>query len=140
MNQFVIFDAKSPLGDDISKFFNYLRDQASNLKKYAKHSDVKKELFLVIPSNTSHSVKEFRIDCGDYVVFIVSRDALEPIILSLKKIEEYENKSLEKIFELKGELYFRQVERKILLKLINSSIPKIVSLGGGTPCYFSMEY
>ena len=90
MNQFVIFDAKSPLGDDISKFFNYLRDQASNLKKYAKHSDVKKELFLVIPSNTSHSVKEFRIDCGDYVVFIVSKDALEPIILSLKKIEEYE--------------------------------------------------
>ena len=54
-----------------------------------------------------------------------------------KKIEEYENKPLEKIFELKGELYFRQVERKILLKLINSSIPKIVSLGGGTPCYFS---
>lgn len=54
-----------------------------------------------------------------------------------KKIEEYENKSVEKIFESKGELYFRQVERKILLKLINSSIPKIVSLGGGTPCYFS---
>ena len=54
-----------------------------------------------------------------------------------KKIEEYENKSVDKIFESKGELYFRQVERKILLKLINSSIPKIVSLGGGTPCYFS---
>tara|TARA_B100000989_G_C19364928_1_gene394885 strand:+ start:181 stop:675 length:495 start_codon:yes stop_codon:yes gene_type:complete len=54
-----------------------------------------------------------------------------------KKIEEYENKSLDKIFESKGELYFRQVERKILLKLIDSSIPKIVSLGGGTPCYFS---
>ncbi len=48
-----------------------------------------------------------------------------------EKIEEHENKSLEKIFESKGELYFRQVERKILLKLINSSVPKIVSLGGG---------
>ena len=54
-----------------------------------------------------------------------------------KKIEEHENKSLQNIFESKGELYFRQVERKILLKLINSSVPKIVSLGGGTPCYFS---
>ena len=54
-----------------------------------------------------------------------------------KKIEEHENKSVERIFESKGELYFRQVERKILLKLINSSIPKIISLGGGTPCYFS---
>ena len=54
-----------------------------------------------------------------------------------KKIEEYEKNPIQKIFELKGELYFRQVERKILLKLINSSIPKIVSLGGGTPCYFT---
>ena len=54
-----------------------------------------------------------------------------------KKIEEYENNLVEKIFESKGELYFRQVERKILIKLINSSVPKIVSLGGGTPCYFS---
>ena len=48
-----------------------------------------------------------------------------------------EKNPIQKIFELKGELYFRQVERKILLKLINSSIPKIVSLGGGTPCYFT---
>ena len=53
-----------------------------------------------------------------------------------KKIEEYENKSIRKIFELKGELYFRQIERKVLLELINSSIPKIISLGGGAPCYF----
>ena len=54
-----------------------------------------------------------------------------------KKIEEYENKSIQKIFELKGELYFRQIERNILMELINSSVPKIVSLGGGTPCYFN---
>ena len=54
-----------------------------------------------------------------------------------KKIEEYENKSIHKIFELKGELYFRQIERKVLLELINSSIPKIISLGGGAPCYFT---
>lgn len=90
MNQLIVFDSKSPMGDDTSKFNNYLREQASNLKKYAKHSDVKKELFLVVPSNTTKSIKDFRIDCGDYVVFIVTVDALEPIILSLKKIEEYE--------------------------------------------------
>ena len=90
MNQLIVFDSKSPMGDDTSKLNNYLREQASNLKKYAKHSDVKKELFLVVPSNTTKSIKDFRIDCGDYVVFIVTVDALEPIILSLKKIEEYE--------------------------------------------------
>ena len=78
------------MGDDTSKFNTYLKDQATNLKKYAKHSDVRKELFLVIPTNTTHSIKEFRIDCGDYMVFIVTKDSLEPIILSLKKIEDYE--------------------------------------------------
>ena len=54
-----------------------------------------------------------------------------------KKIEEYEKKPVHEIFELKGELYFRQIERKILLEIIGSSIPKIVSLGGGAPCYFT---
>ena len=54
-----------------------------------------------------------------------------------KKIEEHENKSINEIFELKGELYFRQIERKILLEVIYSPIPKIVSLGGGAPCYFT---
>jgi len=54
-----------------------------------------------------------------------------------KKIEEYEKKPVREIFELKGELYFRQIERKILLDIIGSSIPKIVSLGGGAPCYFT---
>ena len=53
-----------------------------------------------------------------------------------KKIEEHEKKPINEIFELKGELYFRQIERKILLEIIGSSIPKIVSLGGGAPCYF----
>ena len=90
LDQLIVFDAKSPLGDDTSKFMTYLKDQATNLKKYAKHSDVRKELFLVVPTNTVSSIKDFRIDCGDYIVFIVTKDALEPIILSLKKIEDYE--------------------------------------------------
>ena len=90
LDQLIVFDAKSPLGDDTSKFMTYLKDQATNLKKYAKHSDVRKELFLVVPTNTVSSIKDFRIDCGDYMVFIVTKDALEPIILSLKKIEDYE--------------------------------------------------
>ena len=60
-----------------------------------------------------------------------------PFIDLDKKVEEHEEKSVHSIFKLKGELYFRQIERKVLLKLINSSVPKIVSLGGGTPCYFN---
>lgn len=38
--------------------------------------------------------------------------------------------------EGKGELAFRKVEHESLLKLIDSP-PKLISLGGGTPCYYN---
>ena len=51
---------------------------------------MKKDLFLFIPSNTLHVINQFTYNIGDYNVYIITKDALEPIILSLKKIEEYE--------------------------------------------------
>ena len=90
MDQLIVFDAKSPANDDLSNFPKYIKLQTESLKKYAKHDDVKKDLFLVIPSNTLQVINKFTYNIGDYNVYIVTKDALEPIILSLKKIEEYE--------------------------------------------------
>lgn len=90
MDQLIVFDAKSPANDDLSNFPKYIKLQTENLKKYAKHEDVKNDLFLVVPSNTLHTIKEFVYNIGDYNVYIITKDALEPIILSLKKIEQYE--------------------------------------------------
>ena len=90
MDQLIVFDAKSPANDDLSNFPKYLKDQTENLKKYAKHENVKKDLFLVIPSNTLSVVSQYTYNIGDYNVNIITKDSLEPIILSLKKIEEYE--------------------------------------------------
>lgn len=90
MDQLIVFDAKSPANDDLSNFPKYIKLQTESLKKYAKHEDVKKDLFLVIPSNTLHVINQFTYNIGDYNVYIITKDALEPIILSLKKIEEYE--------------------------------------------------
>jgi len=90
MDQLIVFDAKSPANDDLSNFPKYIKLQTENLKKYAKHEDVKNDLFLVIPSNTLEVINQFYYNIGDYNVFIITKDALEPIILSLKKVEEYE--------------------------------------------------
>ena len=90
MDQLIVFDAKSPANDDLNNFPKYIKLQTESLKKYAKHHDVKKDLFLVIPSNTLHVIKQFTYNIGDYNVYIITKDSLEPIILSLKKIEEYE--------------------------------------------------
>ena len=90
MDQLIVFDAKSPANDDLSNFPKYIKNQTENLKKYAKHDNVKNDLFLVIPSNTLEVIDQFHYNIGDYNVYIITKDALEPIVLSLKKIEEYE--------------------------------------------------
>ena len=47
-----------------------------------------------------------------------------------KKIEEKEGIAIATIFKKKGESYFRQIEEKISIDLLNSN-KKIISLGGG---------
>ena len=51
-------------------------------------------------------------------------------------IENQENETVKVIFDKKGELYFRKVERQALQHLIALESPAVISLGGGTPCYF----
>ncbi|HMK24651.1 MAG TPA: hypothetical protein VK483_01380 [Chitinophagaceae bacterium] len=89
-NEHVVFDAKSPGSDDLTNFPNYLRDQAEKAKKYAKQENVKSDIFFVIPSNTLESLEVFVHRYSDHNVYVIPVHALEPIILSLKKIEEYE--------------------------------------------------
>ncbi len=89
-NQLIVFNAKSPSNDDLSNFPKYIKSQTENLKKYAKHADVKKELFLVVPSNTLGVIQQFTYNMGDYNVYVITKDALEPIILSLKRIQDFE--------------------------------------------------
>jgi hypothetical protein len=89
-DEFVVFDAKSPGSDDLSNFPTYIKTQAESAKKYAKHDNVKSDIFFVVPTNTLERLSQFVFNLADYNVFVISVDALEQIILSLKKIEEYE--------------------------------------------------
>jgi len=91
LDQFVIFDAKSPKNsDELSNFPLYIRTQAEAAKKYLKGADVRKEIFLVVPANTVEVLTDFHYDLADLHVYVVTYDCLEPIILALRKIEEYE--------------------------------------------------
>jgi hypothetical protein len=89
-DEFIVFDAKSPGSDDLSNFPLYLRNQAESVSKYVKEENVRREVFLVVPTNTLDVVEQFEYKLSDYTVYVISIDALEPIILSLRKIEEYE--------------------------------------------------
>ena len=52
-------------------------------------------------------------------------------------IEKQEGTSVKLLFDKKGELYFRKVEHLALKKLIADPLPQVISLGGGTPCYYN---
>lgn len=53
-----------------------------------------------------------------------------------QKISEQEGCSIAEIFENKGELYFRKLEKKILEEILNTEENIILSVGGGTPVYY----
>ena len=50
-------------------------------------------------------------------------------------IIQKEEMSIAKIFEKKGEVYFRMIENKYLKEVLNTKDQFILALGGGTPCY-----
>lgn len=89
-DEYIIFDAKSPAGDDLSNFPSYLKVQAESAIKYVKEENVRKEVFLVVPTNTLEQLEIFEYKLSDYTVFVISTDSLEPILLTLRRIEEYE--------------------------------------------------
>ena len=50
-------------------------------------------------------------------------------------IVENEKSSIQDIFKLKGEIYFRKKESYYLKKVLENKDKMVLSLGGGTPCY-----
>lgn len=89
-DEFVVFDSKSPQGEDLSNFSTYIKSQAESLKKYVKHDEVKKDIYMVVPRNGIEKIKETYIQMGGYRVHIITPEALRPCLIHLKKIEDYE--------------------------------------------------
>ncbi|MGX1025055.1 shikimate kinase [Flavobacterium sp. CS20] len=50
-------------------------------------------------------------------------------------IEKKERLSIKRIFDIKGEIYFRKIEHQYLKSILKQNQFDVVSLGGGTPCY-----
>ena len=51
---------------------------------------MKNEAYLVVPQNILSVVSEKTMSFGDYKVFVISEESLEPILMQLKRIEDYE--------------------------------------------------
>jgi shikimate kinase len=51
-------------------------------------------------------------------------------------ISTKEEVSIKQIFQEKGEAYFREIESKYLKEVSQTKTNTVISLGGGTPCYY----
>ena len=89
--QYVVLDAKSPGGEDLANFGTYLKTQAEAAVKYTKQEGVFGQLYFVVPSNTLESLPQTVFRFIEYTVYVIPVEALEPVILSLVKVEEYMN-------------------------------------------------
>ncbi len=86
--EFIIFDAKSPKTDDLNNFPDYIKSQAKTLNKYTNQEKVKKDIFLVVPSNTLEYISQLRMTMSGFNVYVIAKDSIELVLVSLKKIED----------------------------------------------------
>tara|TARA_R110002049_G_scaffold38978_2_gene120394 strand:- start:50703 stop:51224 length:522 start_codon:yes stop_codon:yes gene_type:complete len=52
-------------------------------------------------------------------------------------IEEKEKIAVSDVFKTKGEIYFRKIESQYLKEILSEKNNIVLSLGGGTPCYYN---
>lgn len=91
-DQLVIFDAKAPADPRmLDNFPDYLRKQAEAMEKYLKQESVRREAFLVVPTDAIASIKDrFFFAIGEYKIYVICPEALEAVLRLLMKIDEYE--------------------------------------------------
>jgi len=76
--------------------------------------------------------------CGKSVIGAFLAERLQIPFYDLdQEIEKETQKSISELFQTRGEIYFRKKENEILKKFLDKKEPFILSLGGGTPCYYN---
>ncbi|WP_341665923.1 shikimate kinase, partial [Blattabacterium cuenoti] len=55
-------------------------------------------------------------------------------------VEESKNDSILHIFKKKGELFFRNREHSLLKTILKQKNKYVLSVGGGTPCFYNNIY
>ena len=89
--RYVIFDAKSP-GDshDSASFINDLKQKAKDQEKYAQMPNVKKDIYLVVPSNLYPDIKKRHYPLGKFEAWIITMEQISVILAHYKKTMDYE--------------------------------------------------
>jgi shikimate kinase len=76
--------------------------------------------------------------CGKSVVgeFLAKKTQI-PFYDLDNEIEKLTQSSISELFKNKGEIFFRKKENEVLKSYLDKKEDFVLSLGGGTPCYFN---
>lgn len=88
LGQYVIFDAKVSKSKSLQ---TYVNDQVKKTVEKVKDNDrIYKTIFLVVPTSGIHELKNHHYIVDGFSIYIISPEALPPILASLKRISRYE--------------------------------------------------
>lgn len=88
LGQYMIFDPKTSRSDNLQI---YLDDQVKKtVEKIKDSTQIHKTIFFVVPTHAIESLKKLHYYEQGYTFFIISPEALMPVITSLKRITSYE--------------------------------------------------
>ncbi len=88
LGQYVVFDAKVSKAENLQV---YIDDQVKKTAdKMKKNTKIYPHVFLVVPTEAVSELKKLVYSKDQYTFYIVSREALSPILASLKRISTYE--------------------------------------------------
>jgi hypothetical protein len=90
-NSYVFFNTASPASqDEISDFARHVTEKATELLEAAKEDGVRGEAYLVVPNAVAADLMKFEFESVRCTVFVVTPEALQAIVRTLKRIEDYE--------------------------------------------------
>jgi len=88
LGQYVIFDAKVSKADNLQVYIN---DQVKKtVAKVKGKENIYPRIFLVVPTHAVQELKKTSYYEEGFTIYVISPEALEPILASLKRISEYE--------------------------------------------------
>jgi len=91
-DRYVIFDAKSPKDNqDTASFISDINTKVKDQEKYAKLPKVKKDIYLVVPSNLYSDIKKKHYPQGKFDVWIITMEQIPVMFAHYKRTMDYEN-------------------------------------------------
>lgn len=88
LDQYIVFDAKKSKSESLKAYID--RTIKDTVEKFKKQPKIASTVFLVVPTEALGELKSHHFIHDGYTFYVVSTEALAPILASLKKITTYE--------------------------------------------------